>query len=274
MTNLRAEIHKKASAAYVQYAIFRWESATVLAGTLLLTALLPSPFPWWPIWAWPLSGVVALAAVVYSSLTDPETSAKVLWQLLRQERNPELIEDAQLRERVEVAFTYQRRIEADVLRARGAVEAQMESIAVQFARWIDQLFRLARYIDTYQRDYRLEERRKELPGQIESLMARRKFERNPDILKRLDKSMEELGRAWQTLGSLEAQMKQGPPTLERHLAAMARVYSEIRLLAEQGNLVEGQPARVQALIQEYIDQLDGMVGQIHALYTEALGDKA
>ncbi len=272
MTNLRTEVHKKAPGAYVQYAIFRWESATVLAGTLLLTALLAEPFSGWPMWAWPLLGLLALGAVIYSSLTDAETSAKVLWQLLRERLDLGRIENAQLRERIDAALLYQRRIEADVLRAKGPLEAQLEQAAGQFFVWIEQLFQLARYLDTYRRDYRLEERREQLPKDLESLAARRKFERNPQITARLDEGMEQLGRAWQTLDALEAQMQQAEPQLEQHLAALARIYSEVQLLAGQGTLSGGLPARLQAEIQEQIAQLQGTVGQIHTLYTEALGE--
>ena len=63
MSNIRSELQKKAQSAIMQYAFFRWESAVIIAGTILLMALLPHPFPWWPVWGWLILGLVGLAAL-------------------------------------------------------------------------------------------------------------------------------------------------------------------------------------------------------------------
>ncbi len=72
MTTVRSDIQRRAQSAIIQYAFLRWESALIIGLTLVLFFLFPKPFPWWPPAAWLLLGLVGLAALVYSSLTDSD----------------------------------------------------------------------------------------------------------------------------------------------------------------------------------------------------------
>ena len=47
MSITRSELEKKARGAVRQHAFFRWESAMVLAGTIVLTALVTIVFIYW-----------------------------------------------------------------------------------------------------------------------------------------------------------------------------------------------------------------------------------
>ncbi len=271
-TKLREQIQQRASSAILQYAIFRWECAVLLAGTLLLTFLLPSPFPWWPIWTWPLLGVAGLAALVYASLEDDATSARVLAQLLREQLELEQLQAAALRQYVERALVFQQQLELAIYRARAAgLRGQLERLAEQWAEWIGALFQLTRYVDTYRRDYRLAERREQLPAELRSLTARRKYERDPQLLAQLAEAMERPGRAWQTLRALDAELQQGEQWLEQQLVAMTRLYSQVELLQTHGEA--GDAAlfnRLQGELQTQIEWLTGLVGRIHVMYSEAL----
>jgi hypothetical protein len=137
MATTRSELQKKAQSAILQYAFFRWESAVVLAGTILLTALRPQPFPWWPVWGWPLLGLLGLTGLFYSSLTDAEANAKVVLELLQQRFDPRKIADEALRQEVETALTYQQRIETHIRRQRaGVLRERLEDTANQLSDWL------------------------------------------------------------------------------------------------------------------------------------------
>jgi hypothetical protein len=107
----RAELQKQAQSVLLQYAIFRWESALIVAITIVLTFLLPRPFVWWPRFGWPLLGLIGLAALVISSLTDAQANARILHQLFQEQFDPRRIRDRELRSKVESALEYERRIE-------------------------------------------------------------------------------------------------------------------------------------------------------------------
>ncbi len=130
MPTIRTELQKKAQSAIIQYAFFRWESAVIIALTILLTALFPRPFAWWPIWGWPLLGAIGLAGIVITSLTDAETNARVLLDLFQEQFNPRQVKDQALRAKVETALEYQRRIEQLVRRQRrGVLRDHLEATA-------------------------------------------------------------------------------------------------------------------------------------------------
>lgn len=271
MTNLHTELHKKAQAAALQYAIFRWESAVVLAGTLLLTVFLSRPFPWWPGWAWPALGAIALAAVIFSSLTDADTGAKVLQQLLEEQLDPSLIKDEALRGQLLAAFTPLLRLEAHRLDLPpGPVKTHTEALTPLLTEWVGQYFQLLRYLDTHRRDFRIEQRREQVHEEIKTLAARRRFERDPQMLTRLDEGMEDLGRDWHTLRLLNAELRLATAQLSRQLQAFTAAIEEVRELQTQTHLLEEHAAQLQGDIQEQTARLNQQVARIHVTYTEAL----
>ncbi len=271
MANLRAEIRGKSSSAFLQYAFFRIENAIIVAGTILLVAFLEVPFLWWPAWALPVLGVAALATIVYSSLTDPETSAKVLWQLLCERLELDKIEEQALRERVEAMSRYIRTAEADLYRhSTSPNRAGLNEVVGMMYEWVGQGALFARYVDTYRRDYRLDERRAELPNLVETLVARLKYEKRPDIVDRLNTEMELLSKDWQNLELLEAQMQQAESQLSRSLTALARATGEIHVIATERGPAQDQLDNLKADIQRHLGQTTDLVTQIAQLYTDAL----
>jgi chromosome segregation ATPase len=274
MTNLRAELQRRASSASLQYAVLRIESALVIAGTLLLAALWPEPFgavAWWGWWTWVLLGTGGWVALAYSSYTDPETSAKVMSHLLEERLELAEIQDRKLRSRIESMLPYVRTVETELYRLRsGPNQPALEGIAVQLHEWIAQAALFARYVDTYRRDYRLEKRQKELPSLIETLVARLKYEKNPDIIERLNGEMETLGKGWQSLKDLDAQMRQADAQLGQSLTALARVSGEVHVIAVEHEIARDHIIRVGQEIQRYQGQLTDLVTQVNKLYTHAL----
>ena len=104
MTTIRSELQQKAQSTLIQYAIFRVESAIIIALTLVLTFLYPRPFPWWPRFGWVLLGIVALGVLIYSSLTDAEANAQVLLNMFQEQFNPRNITEKNLRTKDESAL--------------------------------------------------------------------------------------------------------------------------------------------------------------------------
>jgi hypothetical protein len=265
MATTRSELHKEAQSAILQYAFFRWESAVVLAGTIVLTLLLPHPFSWWPAWGWPLLGLLGLTGIFYSSLTDAEANARVVLQLLQQHFDPRKIADGALRQEVETALTYQQRIEARIRRQRaGALRERLEYTANQLSDWIANIYRLAVTLDAYRRDDLLAEERKAVPKEIEDLSAQRDRERDPQLRQELERVVEGKGKQWQTLRALDARMKQAELRLEQTTTALSTVYGQIQLI-EARDVDSGRAERLEADIREEIDQLDDMISSINEI---------
>jgi hypothetical protein len=275
MTTIRTELQQRAQGALIQYALFRWESAIIIALTLVLTFLLRRPFWWWPPFGWPLLGLFGLALIVYSSLTDAETNARVLVDLFQEQFDYSRVRDKALRQQVENGLEYQRRIEMQIRRQRpGPIRDRLEATANQITDWLSNIYQLALRLDAYRSDDLLDRERTALPKEIERLHAQRKAERNPAVQTQIDGVIESKGKHWQTLRQLDARMTQAALQLEQSLTALATMYSQVQLIDAQ-SVDSGRAERLQADIREQVARLNDLVTSINEVYdyqTKGIGD--
>lgn len=271
---IRTELQRKAQNALLQYAFFRWESAVVIAGTILLTVFIPRPLPGWPIWGWPVLGMIGLAAIVYSSLTDSEANAKILLDMFQEQFNPRRIKDKKLQQDVETALEYQRRIERHVRTQRpGVMRDRLEDTAGQLTDWVSNIYQLARRLDAYRQDRLLANERKAVPTEINNLTARLKLETDQQLRQQMEQILEGKRKQWDTLKALDARMKQAQLQIDQSLTALATVYSQVQLIGAQ-DLESGRAERLRADIQEQVNRLNDLVASINEVYdyhTEGLG---
>jgi hypothetical protein len=266
MSTMRSDLQKQAQGAVLQYAIFRWETALILALALVLTFVLPKPFPWWPRLGWPLLGLVAIIILVYSSLTDADANSKVLLRLFQEQFDPRQIQDRQLRGQMESALEYQRRIEDQVQhQSSGLIKDRLENTAGQIAEWVSNIYSLSLRLDSYRRDDLLTRQRSALPKELATLTAQRKLETNPALQSDLDEVIESKGKHWAALRELDERMQQATLQLEQSLTALATVYSQIQLIDAQ-SVGSGRAERLQADIREQIDRLNDLSSTINDVY--------
>jgi hypothetical protein len=263
MSTIRSELQKKTRSAVYQHAFFRWESAVVLAGTIILTALFARPFPWWPVWGWPLLGLLGLSILFYASLTDAGTRARVLIEFYRQEFDPDRIQDQTLRRETESALEVQRTIEEQMRRQRPSpLRDWLADTANLFSEWIANVYQLARQLDAYRRGELLSQEREPVPQQVEELAARRRLERDPVIRRELDAALEAKGKQWQALHDLETRMEQVELDLRESLTALSSICSQVELM-DDGDVGSGQADLLEADIRKQVDDLGNLVSNIN-----------
>jgi hypothetical protein len=275
MATIRSNLQQRAQGAILQYALFRWESAVIIALTLVLTFLLRRPFPWWPPFGWPVLGLLALALIAYSSLTDAETNARVLIDLFQEQFDASRIKEKELRQQVQNALEYQRRIENQIRRQRtGLIRDRLDTTANQITDWLSNIYQLALRLDAYRNDDLLIRERTAVPKEIERLTAQRRSESNPATQAQLDQVLAGKGKHWQTLRELDARMQQAALQLEQSLTALATVYSQVQLIDAQ-YVDSGRAERLQADIREQVERLNDLVASINEVYdysTKGIGD--
>ncbi len=266
MATIRTKLQTEAQSAILQYALFRWESGVIVALTIVLFFLLRRPFFWWPPFGWPLLGLVALVLLVYSSLNDAETNARVLLDLFQEQFDPRQIRDKELRKDVELALAYQRRIETEVHKQReGLIRDRLEETANQITEWLSNIYQLAGRVDSYRADDLLAQERAALPKELERLTAQRKFESNATLQAQLDEVITGKGKHWQALRELDARMQQAALQLEQSLTALATVYSQVQLIDAQ-SVNSGNAERLQDDIREQVERLNDLVSSINEVY--------
>lgn len=267
MATMRTKLQEQAQSVLLQYALFRWESGVVVALTIVLFFLLRRPFYWWPPFGWPLLGLLALVLLVYSSLNDAETNARVLLSLFQEQFDPRTIRDKELRKDVEMALEYQRRIETQIHKQRaGLIRDRLETTANQLTDWLSNIYQLALRVDSYRADDLLAREQAELPKELERLTAQRKLETNSTLQAQLDAVIAGKGKHWQALRELDGRMKQAVLQLEQSLTALATVYSQIHLIDAQ-SVNSGQAERLQDDIREQVARLNDLVASINEVYT-------
>jgi len=266
MSTIRTKLQTEAQSAILQYALFRWESGVIVALTIVLFFLLRRPFFWWPPFGWPLLGLVALVLLVYASINDAETNARVLLDLFQEQFNPRSIRDKELRKDVEMALAYQRRIETEIHKQReGLIRDRLEGTANQITEWLSNIYQLAARVDSYRADDLLAQERAALPKELERLTAQRKFESNPILQTQLDEVISSKGNHWQSLRELDARMRQAALQLEQSLTALATVYSQVQLIDAQ-SINSGNAERLQDDIREQVERLNDLVTSINEVY--------
>ena len=262
----RSDIQKRAQSAVLQYAFFRWESALVIALTIVLFFLVPHPFPWWPSYLWLVLGACGLAALVYSSLTDAETNAKVLLRLFQEQFDTKRIRDKELRADLETALEYQRRIEVQVRQQdRTLLRDRLNETANQITQWIANMYALALRLDSYRRDDLLARQRGTLPQELKDLTEQRKRTTNPATGAQLDQVIDTKGKQWQALRDLDDRMKQAELQLQESLAALATIYSQVQLVDAQ-SVESGRAERLQSDIRDQVNRLGDLVDSINEVY--------
>jgi hypothetical protein len=148
-TNTR---HKRERRALLAYALFRWESAAVLALTLILVVLVPDPFrgalPVWRWWFWLALGGLAETLIVVTTLQDPDARAQIADQRVRALYDPTTIANVNYRQIAEQALRQRAEVELLYQRTRGrAQREQMRPLLDGVTLWATRAILLAQRLD-------------------------------------------------------------------------------------------------------------------------------
>jgi hypothetical protein len=263
MARSRIELSKK---AIVQYALFRWENAVIVAGAILLTAFFPGPFTWWPSWGWALLGLIGLAGVTYSSLTNIRFNAQLLLSAFQDQFDLKKIVLPEFRRKVESALEYQRRIVAQVQNQDSSVLwSRAEDTALQLDEWITNVYRLCLRLDAFERDKLLRDEMTAVPAELDRLNQQLKDESDSEIQTELRQVIESKHQQYETMQALEQRMKQAELQLEQSLTALATIDSQIRLLDAQ-DVDSGRSDRLIADVREQVSRLNDLIGSINEVY--------
>jgi len=244
--SIRESIEQQAQRAIVQHAFLRWESAAVIAGTILLSFFFTRPFPWWPWWGWLALGVVAEALIVYTSLTDAETAAKVVSGIFREKFDP----------RQDRAVRQQR---------QGALREHLADMATGIDDWISQMFRLAQRLDAYHGDGVIQRDLKAAPQEVDRLDARFRLETDPAVRKQLETTLAGKIAQQRSLEKLEDTMERAELQTDHSLSALGTVYSQLLLIGAR-EIDSTRTQRLREDIREQVASLQDMMDSISEVY--------
>lgn len=265
--SISQKIERQARQAILEHALLRVENALIVAGTLLATYFIPQPFPWWPAWGWAALGVLGVAGMMVSSLTDPEHNRQVVTELFLQEFTTAGIADRAIRTKLEQALDYFRRIQTAVQTQKGGVmRDRLGDTVNQINDWLANMFQLARRLDAYRRDEIIKRDMKSVPAEISGYRQRLNLERDQSVRQQMEAAINARTTQWEALDRLDNMMEKAEFQLEQSLAALGTIYPQVQLIGAR-DVDSSRTQRLHDDISNQVHTLNDLVSSINEVYT-------
>ena len=266
-------LERRARRAIFWHALLRWESAVIIALTLVifaflaLLALVPgASFSF--VWALVALGIGLLteATVFYSSITDEEENAQVVATLLRAQYKPKHLRSRKRKAQLNKALEYQALIIGTVQRTReGVLHDRLARATEPVDDWIDAIYRLAARLDVYDQNQVIKRDLRSVPVSIENFKNRLAEEDDPAVQKTLRNTVADKERQWEYLSHLQNTMERAEYQLESTLAALGTVYAQLQAIDVRG-AEKGRAERLRQDIDEQVAQLQDLGEAMDEVY--------
>ena len=272
--SFREELEQRATREILKRSIYRWESAAIIALTLILFALVPNPLPFWQAWYWLVLGALGEIGLVWSSLKDPEFRARAVGEMFREKFRPREIKDQGLRKQVEKALEYRDRIDGVIDKSReGVLRDHLKDVSRGITDWMENVFRLARRLDTYVQDEMIHQDLQTVEPAIQNLKKRLALEDNDTVKRQISQTIAQRQIQRDNLHKLENVMERARFQLESTITAMGTVYSQMMILNSR-DVASGRADRLQQDVADQVQALQDIVHTMDEVYqagTDPLG---
>ncbi|MGB5059107.1 MAG: hypothetical protein WBO48_10440 [Candidatus Promineifilaceae bacterium] len=265
----REELEKRVKRAYVENALFRWESAVIIALTLILTVVAFTRFDNIYISLLPIViGLLAEAAIVASSLTDKQLYQKIMAEALHREFDPKHIDDKALREQFLKAVNYRRRIETAIQeQPDNLLKDELQQAASQIDNWIEHIYNLAQKISRYrQRQQEIERDKARAQRRIQELDQEMILEDDEAVKKQMGVTIQGLQQQLSTLSGVENTMQRAELQIENSLAHLGTIYSQA-LLVDAKDIDSSRAKRLRQEISDEVTELNEVLLAMDEVYT-------
>ncbi|MBN1135614.1 MAG: hypothetical protein JXM73_03470 [Anaerolineae bacterium] len=267
------ELEKRATRALLTRAVYRWESAVIIGLTLVLSVLVPKPFPFWEPWFWFILGGLGEVGLVWTSLTDPEFRAKAVAEMFREKFQSRSVRDAGLRKQVEKAQEYRDRIDQAINKGReGVLRDHLQDVSRGITNWAENVYRLAARLDAYLADRMIHDDLRAVGPAIDGLKKRLALEDDDTVKRQISQTIAQKQIQRDNLLKLENVMEQAQFQLESTLTAMGTVYSQVMILSAR-DVASGRAQRLQQDVNDQVQALQDVVTTVDEVYQsgDALG---
>jgi hypothetical protein len=267
------ELETRATRALLTRAVYRWESAAIIALTLILAVFVPHPLPFWQSWFWFVLGGLGEVGLVWTSLKDPEFRAKAVAEIFRAKFQSRTIRDAALRKQVEKAQEYRDRIDQGINNSReGVLRDHLQDVSRGINVWSENVFRLASRLDAYHADRMIQDDMTAVGPAIQEWMKKLALEDDDTVKRQISQTIAQKQIQRDNLSKLKNVMEQAEAQMESTLTAMGTVYSQIMILSAR-DVASGRAQRLQQDVNDQVQALQDVVTTVDEVYQsgDALG---
>ncbi len=216
--------------------------------------------------------LLALAEVVFmvSSLKDEKLHARVVAEMLRPriDFNPDVIKDAELREKVDKALEYWSLIDDEMQKIPGGIINRDSAYAVthqEATNWLQAVYNLAKHVDKLRLNKVVQQDLKKLPGAIKAYEAELKMAAAPEVQEQLQRTIADKKRQLQTLQTLENNVAKATYQLDSTISSLGTIYSQLLLVGSKDQS-GGRMNRLQAEISEQVRELQDLTEAMDEVY--------
>jgi hypothetical protein len=254
--------------ALIQQALLRWENAVLIAFAILLTAFLPQPFDFWPVWGWGVLALAGVVAITLSSLGESQVQAAAIDDMLYQEYNPDMLKTPAIKAGFLKGLQYRRTIEQMVAHSRdGVVKTRLADLADKINQWTGYLYELARMLDEYARDTLLRKDQGAIQAEVSRLKEGLARQTNPALLEESRNLIASKQKYLETSDALKDKMEGAGMQFEQSLDAMATIYTQLKLL-ETRDLESVNTQAIDHDIDEQVNRMGDLIDGLQKVYKE------
>jgi hypothetical protein len=238
----------------LSYAVFRPESAVVIAITIIFVGLSLLNLSWFPgkWWLWLLFGLVSEALILLTTLRDDKLYKRAMDEMFHQEFDINKLRSSDLRQKLSKALEYRDVIVKEIEREEDPVlDDYLSNTARGLEDWIAQVYRLAQGLDVYQHDTIITRDMETVEEELAEFEKRLTKEKEGSVREELEKTVATKRSQWDTLKNLRDTMSKAQLQLENTLAAMSTVYTQVVLLGAK----DVDSSRAQRLQQDMTEQI-------------------
>ena len=264
---MKAEVRK-----YVlSYAIFRPESAVVLAVAIICAGLAGMGVQWMPgtWWMWLLFGAVGEGAIVFSTLKDQKFYRHVINKMFEEQFDLRKLDNADLRQKLLKALEYRHMIVEEIERREDAHDDKLMDAVRGMEDWIAQIYRLAQGLDVYQNDPIIARDLQSVPKELAEYQNQRGRNLSAALQDELAKTISMKQSQWDALSHLRDTMAKARLQLDNTLSAMGTVYMQAKVLGSK-DVTSSRAQRLQADMLEQVRQLEDTAVAMDEIYRNNL----
>jgi hypothetical protein len=264
-------LRQRAGRAILWNALMRWESAALIALTLIGSAFLGlAALAGLLSWLWaPIAfavGLVAWTAVFSSSLTDEQDNARVVANVLRQRYSPKQLRSVKLRSQMGKALQYRNMLDQIVFKTpEGVLRSRLGRTIEPVDNWIEAIHQLATRLDNYELNTVIRQDMRSVPTAIQDLKKRLTQQDNPAMQSTLRNTIADKERQWEQLSTLQNMMEKAGYQLQSTLAMLGTIYAQLQAIDLKG-AEKGRDEQLRTEITEQVQQLHDLSEAMDEVY--------
>ena len=253
------------------YALFRPESAVVIALTVIGAGLATLSLPWFPgtWWMWLAGGVIGEGAIVLSTLRDKMFYERLLGKMFYEQFDLDLLRSSALQLKMRKALEYRTLIVDEIHRKEDVFDGKLLDTVRGMEDWIAQIYRLAVALDTYLNDSIIMRDRGSAPMELLELQSQRIKKLADPVREELERTIAMKQSQIDAHGELFERMSRAQLQLDNTLAAMGTVYMQAKVFGSK-DVDSSRAKRLQSDMIEQVRALEDTAQAMDEIYRSNL----